>query len=147
MAENQKGGEGFGLIILGAAGVAAYFLLQKKGFVILKVLEIPALAKAGNIISPTIFGENKGKVTQKCFIKLIDRETTQLLAPIQTADVGPEASQQFTFQFTMPNKILDLQVQTGRIINNVEKIDDKKAFTIKLSIIEGSEIVDWYLST
>lgn len=122
------------LVLIGGAGIAAYFLLRKKeGFTILKILDIPGFAMAGDTIAPTIFGENKGKETQACFVKLIDRETGGLLAPTQTTDVDGGVSQQFTFEFTMPNKILDLQFQSGRIIDGEEKIDDKKPFTIKLT--------------
>ena len=31
----------------------------------------------------------------------------------------------------MPDKILDLQIQSGRIIDDEEKIDDRQGFTIK----------------
>ena len=45
----------------------------------------------------------------------------------------------------MPAKILDLEFQAGRVVDNKEIIDDKKPFTIKIP--GKSEIVDWYLTT
>jgi len=137
---------GIGLILLAGAGIATYFLLgKKKGFVIIKVLDIPKFVSPGDTISFTVFGENKEKGSQNCFIKIIDRETQQTLAPIQTYAVQGEASYQFTFNFIMPDKILDLEVQAGRIIDTSEKIDDRKGFTIKPLRLK-TEIVEWYLT-
>lgn len=126
------------IILIGGLGVGGYFLYkylkeepEKEGFIWLRSVGLSPEAVVGSIINATVVGKNNTKESHLCFIKLVDQETGELLAPIQSAQVGAGLSQQFTFEFMMPNKpILRLDMKTGRIINSEEIVDDRRPYTI-----------------
>ena len=126
------------LILLGGAGVGGYFLYkylkkepEKEGFIWLRSVGLSPESTAGSTINPTIVGKNNTNESHLCFIKLDDQETGELLAPLQSAQVGAGLSKQFTFEFLMPGKpILRMNMKTGRIINNEEIVDDRIPYTI-----------------
>ena len=147
MVKEQKGLST--ILLLGGAGVAAYFIWKyfkeepaKEGFIRVSS-PMPNEATAGSTVSITVIGKNTTAESHLCFIQIIDQETTELLAPQQSAQVGAGLSKQFTFEFTMPNRLLRLEIQTGRIINNEEIIDDKFPKTIALTPgVAGADIRD-----
>ena len=127
------------LITLGALGVGGYFIWkkffkeeeeEKTGFQIISP-QLPTNAIVGETINAIIVGKNYENESHLCFIKLVDQETGELLAPRQEYNVGANLSQQFTFEFLMPNKLsLRLNMHAGRIINNEEKVDKTDVWTI-----------------
>lgn len=127
------------IVIIGAIGVGGYFIWkkyfkeeeEKEGFIWLRSVGLSPEAVVGSTISVIVVGKNNTEESHLCFIKLVDQETGGLLAPIQSAQVGSGLSQQFTFEFVMPDKpILRLDMKTGRIIDSEEIVDDRRPYTI-----------------
>jgi len=127
-----------GIVLLAGAGIGGYFLWKyfkkdekKEGFVWLRSEITPPQATAGETINAIIVGKNNTETFHLCFVKLVNQETGELLAPLQSAQVGSGLSQQFTFEFIMPDTpSLRFNVHLGRIIDGVEKIDDTQVYTI-----------------
>jgi len=137
MAKTKSKDDLMALILLGGAGVGGYFVYKyfkkdegKKGFIRVSS-PLPSEAEGGETINVTIFGKNTTSQSHLCFVKIVNQETTNLLAPRQTAQVNAGLSRQFDFSFEMPFQDLRLEIQTGRIIDSQEIIDSKYPKTIK----------------
>ena len=138
MAE-ENSGDLMRLVILAGLGLGGYFIWEKyfkeeeekKGFIGLSYEFIPPTAAVGETITGTIIGKNKTEESYLCFIKLTNQATGELLAPLQSAQVGAGLSKQFIFEFEMPDtRSLRFNIHFGRIIEGKEKIDDTQVFTI-----------------
>jgi len=128
------------IVILAGVGVGGYFIWkkyfkkeeEKEGFIWLRAEFNPASAEVGETITGILVGKNNTQESYLCFIKLVNQETGNLLAPIQSEQVGAGLSKQFTFEFVMPDTLsLRFNVHFGRIIDGKEKIDDTQVYTIK----------------
>ena len=125
------------IIMIAGLGVGGYFLYKylkkdgmKEGFIRVSS-PIPSEVKEGEIVSVTVMGKNTTRNSHLCFIQIVDQETGNLLTPQQSTQVEAGLSQQFTFDFTMPGKVLRVEIQTGRIIDIEEIIDDRYPKTIQ----------------
>lgn len=128
------------IILLAGLGVGGYFIWKKffkkekaeplSGFQDLSI-NFPINAVVGETINGIIVGKNYENESHSCFIKLVDQETGELLAPKQTIEVGAGLSQQFTFEFIMPDKpSLRFNIHFGRIIGGEDQIDKTAIRTI-----------------
>jgi len=128
------------IVMLAGMGVGGYFVWkkyfkedEKEGFIWLRSVGLSPEAVVGSTINANVIGKNNTGESSLCFIKLIDQETGELLAPRQSEQVGAGLSKQFNFEFMIPDKpLLRLDMKTGRIINNEEIIDDKMPYTITI---------------
>jgi len=127
------------IITLAILGVGGYFIWKKffkeeeeelTGFQDLSI-EFPTNVVVGETVNGTIVGKNYEDESYLCFIKLVDQETGELLAPKQSAEVGAGLSKQFLFEFIMPDKpSIRFNIHFGRIIDGEEKIDKTAIRTI-----------------
>ena len=126
------------IILLAGFGIGGYFIWKKffkkeeelTGFQDLSI-EFPINVVVGETVNGTIVGKNYEDKSYLCFIKLVDQETGELLAPKQSAEVGAGLSKQFLFEFVMPDKpSIRFNIHFGRIIDGEEKIDKTAIRTI-----------------
>ena len=128
------------IILIAGIGVGGYFIWKtffKKdeeeplsGFQDLSIA-FPTNAVVGENVVGIIIGKNYEDVSHLCFVELVDQETGVLLTPRQTEEVGAGLSQQFTFEFIMPDKpSLRFNIHFGRIIGGEEQIDQTAIRTI-----------------
>jgi len=126
------------IILLAGLGVGGYFIWKKFfkkeeeriGFQDVSI-DFPTNVVVGGTVTGIIVGKNYEEESYLCFVKLVDQETGELLAPRQTSEVGASLSKQFIFEFVMPDKpSLRFNIHFGRIINNEEQIDTTEIRTI-----------------
>jgi len=127
------------IILLAGLGVGGYFIWkkffkedeeEKTGFQALSI-EFPTNVVVGEIVNGIIVGKNYEEESYLCFIKLVDQETGELLAPRQSVEVGAGLSKQFLFEFVMPDKLsIRFNIHLGRIIDGEEQIDTTEIRTI-----------------
>ena len=127
------------IILLAGLGIGGYFIWkkffkeddeEKTGFQDLSI-EFPTNVIVGETVNGTIVGKNYEDKSHLCFIKLVDQETGELLAPQQTIEVGAGLSKQFLFEFVMPDKpSIRFNIHFGRVIDGEEKIDTTAIRTI-----------------
>ncbi len=127
------------IIMLAGIGVGGYFIWKKffkeeqevrRGFWPIK-FPSGMNKMVGELVSGIVIGKNFENESYLCFVKLVNQETGELIAPRQTAEVGAGLSRQFIFEFVMPDKpSIRLNVNCGRIIDGEEKIDKIEIWTI-----------------
>ena len=121
------------IILLAGVGVGGYFIWKKffkkekeeplSGFQDLSIA-FPTNAVVGETVVGIIIGKNYEDKSHLCFVELVDQETGVLLTPRQTEEVGAGLSQQFTFEFIMPDKpSLRFNIHFGRIIDGEDQLD------------------------
>lgn len=142
------------LMILAGVGVGGYFIWkkyfkkpepEKKGFIYVSGT-LPTKAEIGKIVTLDIFGKNNTEEDYLCFMQITNQETGEILAPMQSVQVEAGKSKEFSFEFMMPDENLRVEIQTGRIIDDKQTIDNKYPFTIQAIIPELKMLITKHLA-
>lgn len=126
------------IVLIAGVGVGGYFIWkyfkkeETEGFVIISTPNFPTKAIVGSTVNVTAIGKNLENESYLCFMKIINQGTGEVISTKQTSNVGAGLTKEFTFEFVMPDiPFLRVEIQAGRMIDNVEKIDSKRPRTIE----------------
>ena len=137
MAKEKKGAGALGIVLLGGVGVGGYFLwkyfkgngvVNPDGFIISKIAIIQEgeevqFPRRDTEFDISIIARNRGGETVNGYCEITDTNTQEIVLYEAATAVPSMEIHTFTYTTTMPGTVLNLKIETGRIVDT-EKIVD-----------------------